>query len=207
LCLDCISSIATIPVNLEGIYLASCASGKGLRSFPGLGMVFYNHDLKRAAGKLPRYLDLELYARHQGVAFTQSSNLIHALYAAVKKIEWSQRFTELRDISEWLRPQLREMGFDLLVADEQASPAVVTLALPPELNSVRVGTQLHEAGFLLSCNSDYLVQRNWIQICVMGEVAREKLVSLLNHFNRICFRQTQRFPVNVNAPAANADNT
>ena len=36
LCLDCISSIATMPVNLDGVYLASCASGKGLRSFPGL---------------------------------------------------------------------------------------------------------------------------------------------------------------------------
>ena len=127
LCLDCISSIATIPVNLERcvILWPLCAiGGKGLRSFPGLGMVFYNHDLKRAAGKLPRYLDLELYARHQGVAFTQSSNLIHALYAAVKKNEWPQRFAELREISEWLRPKLREMGFDLLIADEQASPAV-----------------------------------------------------------------------------------
>ena len=205
LCLDCISSVATIPVNLEGIYLASCASGKGLRSFPGLGMVFYNHDLKRAAGKLPRYLDLELYARHQGVAFTQSSNLIHALYAAVKKIEWPQRFAELREISSWLRPKLREMGFDLLIADEQASPTVVTLALPAELNSVRVGTQLHEAGFLLSCNSEYLVQRNWIQICVMGEVAHEKLVSLLNHLNRICFRWTPAGPIGANALTANTD--
>ena len=46
LCVDCISSIGTTPVNLEGVYFASCASGKGLRSFPGLGMVFYNHELE-----------------------------------------------------------------------------------------------------------------------------------------------------------------
>lgn len=189
LCVDGISSIATTPVSLDGVYLASCASGKGLRSFPGLGMVFYNHELKKAAGKVPRYLDLELYARNQGVAFTQSSNLVHALYAAVKKVEWSQRFVELREVSSWLRPKLREIGFDLVIADEQASPAVVTLALPPELNSVRVGGQLQEAGFLLSCNSEYLAARNWIQICVMGEFAREKLVSLTNHLDRICFRR------------------
>jgi aspartate aminotransferase-like enzyme len=204
LCLDCISSIATTPVNLEGVYLASCASGKGLRSFPGLGMVFYSHDLKKAAGKVPRYLDLELYSRNQGVAFTQSSNMVHALYAALKKVEWSHRFVELREVSNWLRPKLREMGFDLLVPDEQASPAVVTLALPPELNSVRVGGQLQEAGFLLSCNSEYLVHRNWIQICVMGEFALEKLVSLLNHLNRICFRRGQTQPTNVSAQDSRA---
>jgi len=40
LCLDCISSIGTIPVDLTGVYLASCASGKGLRAYPGLSMVF-----------------------------------------------------------------------------------------------------------------------------------------------------------------------
>ena len=86
LCLDCISSIGTTPVNLEGVYFALCASGKGLRSFPGLGMVFYNHELKSASQGMPRYLDLEVYARNQGVAFTHSSNLVHALHAAIKRV-------------------------------------------------------------------------------------------------------------------------
>jgi aspartate aminotransferase-like enzyme len=207
LCVDCISSIATTPVNLDGVYLASCASGKGLRSFPGLGMVFYNHELKKAAGKVPRYLDLELYARNQGVAFTQSSNMVHALYAALKKVEWSQRFVELREVSNWLRPKLREMGFNLVIADEQASPAVVTMALPADLNSVRVGGQLQEAGFLLSCNSDYLAQRNWIQICVMGEFVREKLVSLLNHLNRICFHRGHGHVAHARPLAAKTEET
>src|SRR5215471_17561160 len=57
LCLDCISSIGTTPVDLTGVYLASCASGKGLRSYPGIGMVFYHHDPIPSA-RLPRYLDL-----------------------------------------------------------------------------------------------------------------------------------------------------
>jgi len=189
LCLDCISSIATVPVNLEGVFLASCASGKALRSFPGLGLVFYNHELKKAAGRVPRYLDLELYARSQGVAFTQSSNLVHALFAALKKVDWVARFAELSEVAAWLRPQLREIGFGLLIPDETASPAVMTLVLPADLSSVRVGGELQEAGFLLSCNSEYLASRNWIQICLMGEFAREKLVAMLNHLNRICFRR------------------
>ncbi len=196
LCLDCISSIGTIPVDLSGVWFASCASGKGLRSFPGLGMVFYHHELKAAAQRVPRYLDLELYARSQGVAFTQSSNLVHALHAAIKRVEWPKRFGDLMEISNWLRPRLRELGFELVGSDAEAAPAVVTVALPAGLSSVKIGGQLHEAGFLLSCNSDYLRQRNWIQICTMGECTREKLMSLLNHLSRVC---AQRAP--TQAPA------
>ncbi|HZQ46442.1 MAG TPA: aminotransferase class V-fold PLP-dependent enzyme, partial [Verrucomicrobiae bacterium] len=202
LCLDCISSIGTTPVNLDGIYFASCASGKGLRSFPGLGMVFYNHELKAAAQRVPRYLDLEIYARSQGVAFTHSSNLVHALHAAIKRVEWPKRFAELTEISNWLRPRLRELGLELFAADAEAAPAVVTIVLPKELSSAKAGAQLHEAGFLLSCNSEYLRQRNWIQICTMGECAREKLVSLLKHLGRICPRRIPGQPVAQVLPAS-----
>ena len=63
----------------------------------------------------------------------------------------------------------------------ETSPAVITITLPVDINSTKVGQQLQEAGFLLSYNSEYLRQRNWLQICLMGEFAKEKLVSLLNH--------------------------
>jgi len=68
LCLDCISSIGTVPVDLSGVYLASCVSGKALASFPGLSMVFYNHDLGSAPKKLPRYLALGYYAAQSGAS-------------------------------------------------------------------------------------------------------------------------------------------
>jgi aspartate aminotransferase-like enzyme len=190
LCVDAISSIGTMPVNLDGVFLASCGSGKGLSSFPGLGIVFYNHDIKPSAS-VPRYLDLGLYATSQGVAFTHSSNLLHALNAAIKKVAWPERFAELAETSAWLRNRLRENSFKIMAADTEASPAVTSIVLPPEIVSVKVGAQLQEAGFLLSCNSEYLRRKNLIQICIMGEFTREKLVSLLNHLSRICFRRSQ----------------
>jgi aspartate aminotransferase-like enzyme len=189
LCLDCISSIGTVPVDLKGVFLATSASGKGLQSFPGLGMVFYNHSVEEAPDRLPRYLDLGLYARQQGSAFTHSSNLVRALLTAVKRLDWTKRYAELREVSGWLRPKLREMGLNLVGADEETSPAVITIALPSAMSSVKVGGHLQEAGFLLSYNSEYLRRENWIQICLMGDFASEKLVSLLNHLNRICFRR------------------
>ena len=50
LCADCISSVGLAPVNLEGVYLASAASGKGLAGYPGLCMVFHNHAIASFAG-------------------------------------------------------------------------------------------------------------------------------------------------------------
>jgi aspartate aminotransferase-like enzyme len=192
LCVDCISSIGTVPVDLEGVYLASCASGKGLQSFPGLGMVFYHHPVQEAPDRLPRYLDLGLYARQEGVAFTHSSNLIRALQAAVQCVDWPKRFAELKNVSAWLRPKLREMGFNLIGADAEASPAVMTIALPARLDASKLGMELQAAGFLLSYNSVYLRRENCIQICLMGEFSREKIISLLNHLNRICFRRMRQ---------------
>ena len=189
LCLDCTSSIGTLPVDLTGVWLASCASGKGLRSYPGVSMVFYHHEVVAALEGLPRYLDLGHYAAQQGVPFTFSSNLLHALHAAIKRVRWEERFNGLVELSAWLRTRLRELGFELVGDGTTTSPAVVTIALPRELNSVRIAELIQESGYLVSYNSEYLRRRNWIQICLMGEGAKEKVVSLLNALNRVCFRR------------------
>ncbi len=175
---DCISSIGIVPVNLEGIYLASCASGKGLAGYPGLCMVFHNHALT-CSKSLPRYMDLGWYDEHQGIAFTHSSNLVYALDAAVRQPNWAEKIDSVAAISAHLRNRLREIGFTLVAPDSDATPGVVTIALTPSQSAVKLGQQLHGAGYLLSYNSDYLRQRNWIQICLMGQFSQEKLQSLI----------------------------
>jgi aspartate aminotransferase-like enzyme len=81
-----------------------------------------------------------------------------------------------------------ELGFDLIADAGCTSPAVVTIALPGAVNSVEFAQGLAEAGYLLSCNSEYLRRRNWIQICSMGESTREKVVSLVNALQRAAHR-------------------
>jgi aspartate aminotransferase-like enzyme len=132
---------------------------------------------------------MNYYAAQQGIPFTFSSNLLHALHAAVKRVPWEKRFAELVERSAWLRPKLRELGFELIGDETETSPAVITIALPETLNSAKIGALIQESGYLLSYNSEYLKQRNWIQICMMGESAQEKLVSLLNALNRVCFKR------------------
>jgi len=202
LCVDCISSIGTLPVDLRGVHFATCASGKGLRAYPGISMVFYHHELQTNGEKLPRYLDLNYYAAQQGIPFTFSSNLLHALHAAVKRVPWDKRFAELVERSAWLRPKLRELGFELAGEQTETSPAVITIALPDSMNSVKIGNLIQESGYLLSYNSEYLKQRNWIQICMMGESAQEKLVSLLNALNRVCFKRRGGKADSIEAVAA-----
>jgi aspartate aminotransferase-like enzyme len=158
-------------------------------------MVFYNHEIPPAPDRLPRYLDLGYYAEEDGTPFTFSSNLLHALHAAVKRVNWEKRFAETAEWSAWLRSRLTELGFDLIGNGAKTSPAVVTIALPPMMNSVKIGEAMQEAGYLLSYNSGYLRRKNWIQICLMGECTHEKVVSVTNALNRVCFRR------HVSAPA------
>jgi aspartate aminotransferase-like enzyme len=195
LCLDCISTIGALPVDLTGIYLASCASGKALRSYPGLSMIFYNHTIEtNSARKLPRYFDLDHYARQEGIPFTFSSNLLHALRTAVKRVNWEKRFEETAEMSSWLRERLVENGFHLIGNGASVSPAVITIQLPPEMDSVKMGGAMQEAGYLLSFNSEYLRRKNWIQICLMGECAREKVVALSNAIHRVFSKRKGEAP-------------
>ena len=186
LCLDCISTVGAVPVDLSGVFLASCASGKGLRAYPGLSMIFYNHEIApNGAPNLPRYLDLDFYARQDGIPFTFSSNLLHALRAAVRRVNWEKRFSDIEDLSGWLRERLIENGFHLVGNGARVSPAVITLQLPNDLSSVKFGGAMQEAGYLLSFNSEYLRGKNWVQVCLLGEIAREKVVALANATNRV----------------------
>jgi aspartate aminotransferase-like enzyme len=186
LCLDCISTGGAVPVDLSGVYLASCASGKGLRAYPGLSMIFYNHDIAASgASKLPRYLDMGFYARHDGIPFTFSSNLMHALRAAVRRVNWEKRFSDIEELSGWLRERLVENGLHLIGNGALVSPAVITVELPAHISSVKFGGAMQEAGYLLSFNSEYLRRKNWIQVCLLGECAREKVVALANALHRV----------------------
>jgi len=189
LALDCISSLGTMPVDLRRVYLASGASGKGLRSYPGVAMVFYNHELAAATSPLPRYLDLSFYAEEQGIPFTFSSNVLHALHAAIKHVDWTARFSGVVKMAATLRSRLEELGVALVGQGTVTSPAVLTLALPRELNSTEFGRQMQDAGFLLSCNSEYLRRRNWVQICLMGECTPEKVTALANALKRVLPKQ------------------
>lgn len=184
LCLDCISSIGSVSVDLDDVYLASAVSGKGFCSYSGLSMVFYNHEVKSSEKKLPRYLDLGTYAENGGVPFTVLSNLVGALNASLKTGDIKKKCEQNRVVSAWLRNEISAMGLPILVDGQNAAPCVMTICMPERLNSLQIGSQLEDRGFFTHYKSSYLKKRNWLQICLMGDLSREVLSPLLTNIKQ-----------------------
>lgn len=185
LCADCISSIGNVAVDLQRVHIAAGTSGKGLGSYPGLSLVFYNQEVKPAPKDLPRYLDLGFYASQDGVPFTISSNLFYAMRAALKRFT-PERFDRIEALSLELKSKLTAIGLHLVGMEGPVSPAVITIALPESVRSESVGDRLQKGGYLVSYRSNYLLAHNWIQICLMGDCRRETFDPLVALLSRCC---------------------
>lgn len=166
LCLDAVSAVGLQAIDLAGVRFASAVSGKALGAYPGLAIVCHGGRLV-PAGFVPRSLDLAAYQHAGGVPNTQSSNLVAALDTALA-IDWPRRWQAVRDADRALRDGLRRHGFAIVAADDIAMPGVISLALPPEVPAARLARRMERSGFLLAHRSEYLVRRNWVQICLMG---------------------------------------
>ncbi|MCM3224704.1 GNAT family N-acetyltransferase [Terribacillus saccharophilus] len=166
LVLDCCSSLGNVPLDLRDVFLATAGSGKGVASYAGLAFVFYHHTIE-ISNSIPRYLDLGLYHTYDSTPFTHSSNLIKALSAAIDQWEDAKLLQRVSELTDILIKHCREKGLTLL-ADAAYAPGIVTIVLPKEQRADIVGRELARKGCLISCNSSYLIERNWVQISVMG---------------------------------------
>jgi aspartate aminotransferase-like enzyme len=183
-CLDAVSAIGAVPLDLSNVFLASGASGKALGAYPGLSMVFHDHDVVPDRA-LPRYLDLGLHYSEQSVPFTHSSNLVAALRVALGRVPWNERIASRARLGSWLRGRLRRAGLTLIGEPASPAPHVVTIALPPHILATDVARALRQSGFIVAHASGYLVRRNWIQICTMGEVTRDELAVCVRELGRL----------------------
>ena len=79
------------------------------------------------------------------------------------------------------RRKLAEIDVPILAPDACAMPAVVTIVLSSIHSSESIGDTLKQHGVLVSYRSSYLLERNWIQACMMGAEHKpaEKFIRLL----------------------------
>lgn len=166
LCMDCVSSIGALGVDVSGVHLAATSSGKAIGALPGLSMVFIGGDVA-PRGQLPRYLDLASYVC-AGVPFTMSSNLVAALRTALGALG-AERYAAIARAARRLRDQLDEYKIDVVAPRSISAPHVVTIRLPVNIDATGLAEELAARGVLVAHASDYLKCRNWIQICLMGE--------------------------------------
>lgn len=179
LCVDCISSIGCLPLDLSGVCQATASSGKGIAAMAGIAMVFHRDPI-RPNPSLPRYLDLALYAEQQGVPFTFSSNLLAALKAALQEADPAARLAQASSMSRELRRGLREIGLRTVAKAADSSPAVTTIEIPTPTTSCEIGARLGRLGFLVGYESDYLLKRNWLQVSLMGKRNEAEIGHLLD---------------------------
>ncbi len=186
LCVDCMSAIGVMPLDLKNVYLASASSGKGLASVAGLAIVFAQ-SIPAPCARAPASLDLALHLRHDAVPFTLSSSLLAPLHASLQQLSSrpTARYARIARDSERLRRELACNALPLLFSGIGAANGIVTLAIPSTVNSMHVGQCLRASGIEIGFESEYLLQRNWIRIALMGHYPRAMLKRLPERIREI----------------------
>jgi aspartate aminotransferase-like enzyme/GNAT superfamily N-acetyltransferase len=179
LCVDCISSIGALPVDLRGVHLATGTSGKGLGAYPGLALVFHDYNPRPEPDRLPGYIDLGHWAAHASAPHTHSSNLMAALATAVT-LATPERMQRIAANARWLREELRARGFTLLAPDHAACPAGITFSVEGPMTAAQLGEELEQRGFALNFRSSHMLARNWIQLSLLGDPPRAALARFLH---------------------------
>ncbi len=193
LCQDCISSLGNTYLDLNGIHLASGVSGKGLGCYSGICMVFYDHLVINPEKRLPSYMDVKKYSEENGIPFTINSNIIKALHAAVMTLKLENKIQKASSLLALLREELCKIDLYPVVSDKYNCPSVLTIALPQQFDSDLIGLQLEKTGFLLNYKSQYLLKRNWIQICLMADVSQNHITSMIETFKQIIKHSAKPF--------------
>jgi aspartate aminotransferase-like enzyme/GNAT superfamily N-acetyltransferase len=175
---DAISSLGAIPCDFSRARMVSSVSGKAIGALTGMAMVFYpTKALLEIALPKPRYFDLRYYADQDGIPFSGSSMALEALVAALQASK-ARQYAQRNELGAWLMERIAESPLKLIAGAENRAPGIFTLQLPESVSSFDLGCRLEKAGLLCNYAGAYLVKRNWLQICMLGEVSFEGLQAL-----------------------------
>ncbi len=171
-CVDCMSSIGNMPLDLSEVYLAAASSGKGLAGFNGMALVFSNH-IPAVQPRLPKYLDLGYYYAKDKIPFTFSYNLLFALHEELKRTCLEERFNETARIAEEFAHLLGRCSVPVLGKKQDRVNFIFTLVFKNPGESMRFGDYCAKRHILVHYKNDYLKARNWVQIAFMGHHSLE----------------------------------
>lgn len=189
-CLDCVSSLGAVPIDLGQVHLASGASGKSLASKAGVAIVFGRaEDLSSVdSRRVPQYLDLRATLETPGPRFTFGSQDLVALEAALRAYRTPElrelRFEMLQELGRFVRRGLRKSGFEPLAPESASAPIITTILPPGGLTSTEFVEVCRSWGYLVGGESGYLQDRGWAQIATMGNLTRETCEGFLDQLRR-----------------------
>lgn len=185
-CLDCVSTLGSVPINLDGVFLATSTSGKCLGSVAGLAILLGDADevRKAASDRVPLALDARAAFDARGPRFTISSSLIGALDAALSRFDTPARregeYARARRLGSAVRRGLRDLHAEPIARDEHSSPSITTFVPPLAHSPERLALVCRAHGFEINVHSPYLPPRGWAQIATMGDVQERDIARLFD---------------------------
>jgi aspartate aminotransferase-like enzyme len=194
-CMDCISSLGAVPLDLRDMFLASAATGKSLGAYAGMAIVFADPERlpRTEPNRLPSYLDVAAALATRGPRFTFPSPTLFAVQAALAAYSTpalaQEQYDHYAALGIYARRQLRELGLAPLADEAWAAPVVTTFAPPFEEATETFVARCRSWGFAIGGQSSYLAQRRLVQIATMGAVTREAFASLFQHLGRWLLQQ------------------
>lgn len=196
-CIDCISSLGAVPLDLSEVFLASGATGKSLGSYAGASLIFADFESLRTLdrGNIPSYFDLAAALASEGPCYTFPSPTLFALEAALQEYATPDRaratYARYAELGAFVRQQLREAGLEPLARDQHACPVVTTFAPPSDEPSVDFVARCRAWGFAIGGQSGYLAERRYVQIATMGAMTREMVAPLFGKLKRLLSRKPE----------------
>jgi aspartate aminotransferase-like enzyme len=190
-CVDCVSSLATVPLDLSDIWLATGASGKAIGSYAGIAFVFADPAtlVHIDSSKLPTYLDIAAALATEGPRFTVPSPLINALHTALEVFATpasrAARYRQIADVGAFVRERLEDAGFAPTAPTSISNPSIITFAPPDGESTAEFVDRCRGWGYQIAGQSGYLAERRLVQIAVMGAVTASDVEPLLNRLVRI----------------------
>jgi aspartate aminotransferase-like enzyme len=112
-------------------------------------------------------------------------------------MDWPARFRRLALDGAWLRRAMESRGWRVLADARYASPAVHTLIPPAGVSARALGERLRDTGWLISFESGYLCERNWLQVCLMGHYTPEALRAFPAALDRCADTTAVKRPLHV----------
>jgi aspartate aminotransferase-like enzyme/N-acyl-L-homoserine lactone synthetase len=185
-CVDCISSLGAVPLDLSDVYLASGASGKSLGSFAGAALLFADKEALSQIDRrgIPSYFDLFAHLSCDAPCYTFPSPTLAALETALEEYASPQRaqanFARYHELGVRVRQELRKVGLLPLAPEQHASPVITTFAPPHGEMSVDFVKRCLAWGYSIGGESGYLSQRRYVQIATMGAIRWEQIFGLFD---------------------------
>ncbi len=189
-CVDCISSLGAVPLDLRHVYLASGATGKSLGSYAGAALIFADGEALRKIDRrhVPSYFDINAALESEGPCYTFPSPTLMALEAALQEYATPERaqatYARYHELGLYVREQLRRLDLPPLAAEDCASSVVTTFAPSGKETAVAFVARCRGWGYAIGGESAYLAQRRLVQIATMGAITREKFEGLFDHLER-----------------------